>query len=269
METELRRVVVTRPIEQADSWCNHLAKMGLETVALPMLEISKVDTAEQIQPIKNALMALDEFSTLIFVSQNAVAHGFDWIENYWPQFPEKVVCLAVGAKTQALLSERLAFYGRALKVYAPSEAESRAPMDSEALLAMPLLQRVEGEKILIFRGCGGRTKLYDELVDRGALVQYCELYERCLPQNAHEQFATINFDVERDIVTVFSGETLQNFHDVIAASPLDAWSNVALVVPSQRVAEQAYEMGYRNVVAAVNATEPAMWQAVKGTMQNG
>ncbi len=273
MVTELnKRVVVTRPLDQAESWCKHISNMGvdmdLEPLVLPMLEIVKVDQPEQINVIKNALLELDGFSILIFVSQNAVAHGFDWIETYWPQFPDKVACLAVGAKTQEALAERLAFYGRTLKVYAPSDAEGPMPMDSEALLSMPILQKVENEKILIFRGCGGRTKLFDELSSRGAIVSYCELYDRNLPQRATEQYSSANIDVKRDIVTVFSGETLQNFHRVLQASPPENWSELAMVVPSRRVADQARSMGYEQVVAAVNATEPAMWQAVKPFLIN-
>ena len=253
-----KRVIVTRPSDQADAWCDYWREQGVDALAVPVLDIVSVSGETQKQRIKNQILALDEYAIAIFVSQNAVAHGWQWIDDYWPQFPAGVLCLAVGLKTQQALAEHLVAHAQPLS----QSMDSDSAMDSESLLSQADLQQVVGKKILIFRGCGGRTKLQDVLSERGAQVEHCELYERCLPQGAAQQLAAAQLDPERDIVALFSGESLQNFHQAIDTNTVASWQKLTLVVPSPRVQEQARHCGYSRVFAAENATEHAMAQTV-------
>lgn len=209
------------------------------------------------QAVKNHILELDDFSILIFVSQNAVAHGFSWIDDYWPQFPEALSCLAVGAKTEQAVRKRLEHFG----LSTASQISADSKMDSEALLAMPILADVKDKKILIFRGLGGRTKLNETLHARGAIVSHCELYERKLPPAAAEQLKQLGLNIENDIVTVFSGESLVNLHALLK-NETQNWQDLAIVVPSARVSEQAATLGFKKIAQALNATEEAMHQAL-------
>lgn len=260
----------TRPVEQNRSWLARLHKAGFDTIDLPFLSITAVENKRDIEQIKTRILHLDQYKIIIFVSQNAVSHGLDWIESYWPQCPVDISWYAVGTKTAGLLKAGLdKVFNEDIQVHAADSA-----MTSENLLSLPSLARVSGERICVMRGLGGRPKLMDALVERGAHVDLCELYERRIPAAAYQRFNDIlqkqyacNFKLERNYIVVFSGETLNNFYTLLTRIETeDASSNLiemfkqalSLFVPSERVAMQARELGFSQVLCAKNATEGAM-----------
>ncbi len=254
-----KRVVITRPEAQSGPWSQQLQAEGYNTVAVPVLEIAPVDDEAHIQAVKSSILTLDDYAVLIFVSQNAVEYGFNWIEDYWPQFPTGLTCLAVGTKTEQAMAQRLAKLG----IPAQNTNEDNSRMDSESLLSLPCLQNVSDIKVLIFRGVGGRTKLYESMQARGAKVKHCELYRRLVPSVAKQQLRDIRLKPGQDIVTLFSGESLQNFDGLLAKSTIENWQELDLIVPSQRVADMALSMGYCRIAQAQNATEEKMYNAIK------
>ena len=173
---------------------------------------------------------------------------------------------AVGATT----AKKLASYGVAVQDLA---ASTGGGMTSEDLLSAEHLQQVDGEKVLIFRGCGGRGHLADELRKRGAKVDYCELYERVLPAAAQAQLLQLIADTEASsaqrLVSLHSGESLQNLLAVLAqfAPPeqqrVQAWmNNSVFLVPSARIVAAAQAAGFKRVICAENATDKAMTAAL-------
>lgn len=261
-ELENLHVVVTRPQAQAEPWAQKLRDLGAVTSVISLLEIVPVSGDAQIQAVKNCILNLDLFCKAIFVSQNAVNLGFEWIENYWPQLPMGVDFFAVGETTARQLEER------GVPVTDLARAQAGA-MDSEALLASPALQQVAGEKIVIFRGLGGRPHLGEVLSARGAQVSYCEIYERKLPAGSAAEFAQLlaQYTAQANsllVITVHSGEALQNLHILsqgFGKLP-QADANTYLLVPSQRVADLATAAGWAHVVAAQNATDACMLQGL-------
>lgn len=258
------RIISTRPVHQASAWIERIDQSGYRAVSLPALDIVPVKDDEKRNRIRSQLQKLDEFKTLIFVSQNAVSIGCDWIDEYWPQFPLGVCALGVGAKTLQALRERFDVWGVANASALPQLMNNTFQgMNSEELLASETLQDVSAAKILIFRGCGGRTKLMETLQARGAVVEHCEVYHRELPQESVQQCRSLKLNPEKDIATLFSGESLENFTTLIKNADIKDWQSLALVLPSERVGEIAKSMGYQKCEVAENATEDAMWQALK------
>lgn len=218
-------------------------------VNIPLLTIEPVSSDNDKQAIKNQVLNLEHFAHIIFVSQNAVAHGFEWIENYWPQLPIGISFYAVGAKTAA-----------AVQRYNVTVTQCGEAMNSEALLALPALQAVNDQKILIFRGKGGRPKLAVELEARGAQVRYCELYERLLPKAAMAQCRQIAQMNAQHIIPIFSGDTLSNLMQVLPATMNK--NSITLVLPAERVATLARQLGFIHIYVAKNASEAAMLHAI-------
>ncbi len=258
------RIISTRPKHQASAWVERIQQSGYAVAPLPVLEIVPVKDEEARNRIRAQLQKLDEYKILIFVSQNAVRFGCDWIDEYWPQFPVGVSVLGVGAKTLEALQTRFREWGVDNNAVLPQRAfNAFQGMNSEELLASESLQNVNNEKILIFRGCGGRTLLMDSLQERGAKVEHCELYHRTLPPESQQLCSELKINPENDVVTLFSGESLENFTALMKNANISEWQSLALVVPSERVGQVATTMGYKKCEVAENATEEAMWQALK------
>lgn len=270
-------IVVTRPKAQAEAWAARLRDLGATTSVASLLEIVPVSETAQIQAVKNCILNLDVYCKAIFVSQNAVEHGFEWIDNYWPQLPIGLDFFAVGETT----AKQLQTHGAKVTDLAQSQTGA---MTSETLLQSPALQEVEGEKIVIFRGLGGRPHIGEVLRARGAQVSYCELYERVLPAESAQKFAAILSPLTRKlqlsskssltsnsqsgdklVLVLHSGEALENLHKIMRELSFDAraiMANIYVLVPSQRILEVAEALGFINVFAAQNATEASMLQGL-------
>lgn len=255
-------LLVTRPPTQANVWAEQLASLGVVSHAIPVLELVALKSPEQVQAIKNCVLDFDLFQKAIFVSQNAVDFALNWLEDYWPQLPMGIDYFAVGEATARALQ------ARGLKVSALGAAEQGA-MNSETLLQAPELQQVAGEKIIIFRGLGGRGLMGEILRERGAQVSYCELYERCLPATAPaaltDFFSSSTVPAHRLAIATHSGESLQLFLQALNQAAVVDQSRVRqlpLLVPGERVAALAEAQGFTQVICAENATDKAMTQAL-------
>lgn len=251
------QVIVTRPLTQGFPWAEQLREQGAEVECIPLLDIRPLQEPEQQQAIKNGVLELDRYQKVIFVSQNAVEYGCDWIENYWPQLPIGVAFFAVGETTARQLQ------ARDFPVTDLASSQTGA-MTSEALLQAPGLQQVAGERILIMRGQGGRPQMGQVLAERGAQVDYCELYQRCLPESAAASFASLLASAAHHlpvIITLHSGEALENLK-IVLGEHQSVLNQCYLLVPSQRVLELARAAGLTRVVAAQNATDACMLQGL-------
>lgn len=259
------RIVITRPGQQAEAWAQQLQSLGFQTESIALLEIRELALEHQINLIKEKVLHLDNYQKVIFVSQNAVAYGMRWIENFWPQLPVGLEYFAVGATT----AMRLTGYDLPVADLAISET---GDMTSEALLQAPQLQHVQDEKILIMRGLNGRGHLAEELRLRGAKVDYCEVYERYLPSGAASQLQQL-FDREEVhagsiVFSVHSGESLKNMlllvNQLKHTMPdlLGQLNACPLLVPSARVEIMAKESGFIRTICAHNATDKAMTAAL-------
>jgi uroporphyrinogen-III synthase len=252
-------IVVTRPVAQAGPWAERLRSEGATTSIISLLEIVPVSDDSHIRAIKNRILDFDLYSKAIFVSQNAVDQAFEWLEDYWPQLPYGVDFFAVGETTARQLQ------GRGLKVTDLTHSQTGA-MTSETLLQSPALQTVAGEKIVIFRGLGGRPHIGEVLRERGAQVDYCELYERVLPERSGEAFTQLlSQPIHNLVVVVHSGEALENLRKIVrqmTVTSAQVMLKIHVLVPSERILELAKAAGFARVFAAQNATEASMLQGL-------
>ncbi|MCC5888835.1 MAG: uroporphyrinogen-III synthase [Gammaproteobacteria bacterium] len=231
--------LVLRPQPGADETVAALAAAGIEALALPVLgrEALAEDAA-----MRASIQALAENRLVIFVSPAAVEFGMALIDRYWPQYPVTVHWVAVGERTR----QALAAWG--VKALTPADEDER----SEGLLALPELQAVAEEKVLIMRGRGGRELLADSLRERGARVSFLELYERVpLPVTLPEPGLLAG-------MVVTSVAVLQ----ALLASGGEALKAVPMIVPSERVMEAARQAGFHHVCCAHGAGPAATVAAI-------
>lgn len=242
-----QRILLTRPAAQQQSLRKAIEQAGGCVTSQPLLEIHALEEAKAKQSAINLIQHLDHYQFVIFISTNAVQFGGDLIEDYWPQFPAGVQVIAIGESTAREASSRFA-----CTVVRPS-----AGGDSEAVLALPELALLQDSRVAIIRGQGGRELLAKTLGDRGASVDYIEVYRRCPARLEADDFAARLFNPPCSAITVHSGESLLRLIE-LSADNIDKVTLLPLVVPSSRVAEQAREAGFRQVFNAGGATDAAM-----------
>lgn len=247
------RVLVTRPAGQADAFQEVLAEAGacpLHYPALAILPLSPDDDSPEARAARACMLDADRFDTAIFVSTNAVEAGLAWMEHFWPQWPQGLRCIAIGAAT----ARALAAHG--LFALAPGEAEN-----TEALLTLPELQHMAGRRVMIVRGVGGRAAMAQALRDRGAEVRFCEVYRRALPTGAPPLGEWLARE-RVQCLTAASGETLENMVTLAADAPGRLLA-LPVVVPGARVVALARDLGFCRVLEAVNASPGAMLEALR------
>ena len=233
-----KTIVVTRPAHQADALCELISAHGGAVLRFPVLEIAEPKNPPLPVQVQ-ALLA--DARLVIFVSPNAVDYGMKVIDSSGG-LPDSVKVAAIGQGT----SKKLALRGRPADVF-PSKR-----FDSEALLAMDELTSVSGQRIVIFRGVGGREHLADTLRQRGAQVDYIECYQRILPNNDTTELSSALAKKSIDAVVVTSNEGLQNLHDMLNTDDRHRLLKVQLFVVSERGRELAQTLGFARQAVIVS-----------------
>jgi len=226
-------VLVTRPAGQAAGLLAQLRHLGASPILFPTLEIlPPADTAA----LARRLAELPNYDLAIFVSPTAVQYGLAGI----PAWPVGLRAAGIGQGTAAAL--RAAGIGQVL---APS-----AGGDSEHLLAHAALADMAGQRVLIFRGEGGRQLLADTLAARGARVDYAECYRRGLP--VVDPVALLDTWRQGGIqaVTVLSSQGLDNLFTLLGENNAELIRATPLFASHPRIAEHARALGVSHASAA-------------------
>jgi uroporphyrinogen-III synthase len=315
-----QRILITRPAGRADDLAAAIAGAGGVAVHVPMMTVEPLDAGRDAEHWQRAMQNLQQLATyrrVIAISVNAVHYGMRWLRDLQgPAAISKagIEWYGIGAATAA----EFARWG--LDARGGGEGAT-----SEALLALPDLQQVRGESILILRGVGGRETLAGVLRERGANVEYAECYRRGAPRLDAAQRLLLR-RAGFAAVCVNSAETLRNFFDAANSSALRAdapavtsalqvdapavtstlradapavtsalqvdhpavfpaldtdvpavtatlrtdgsasiseeYRTTALLVPSERVAREASELGFERVIVAANAGTEATLAAL-------
>jgi len=236
------RVLVTRPQQQAQQLNALIEEAGGEAISLPMLAVEESVDAESAQRCQ----FISGYDWVIFISQNAVRYALSILpENNWM---DSTAVAAIGQSTGNALHQA----GFSIDLQPDEE------MNSEGLLNAFADQDLSKKKVLIIRGVGGREALATGLRERGALVDYAEVYRRYCPEIDLQQLSQI-IKQGLDVVTIASGETLQNFASIISDADLSDTQkqrlrSCPLVVASERIRLLAQQLGFSDTV--VVADEP-------------
>ncbi len=225
-----RVILVTRPAHQSVALAEAIRAAGGEALLFPALEIVPVEP----QSLAPLLTRLSEFDTAIFISPNAAQFGIAAIREV-AALPDGIEVFAVGPGT-----------AKTLETLGLSAVTVPAGQDSEALLALPQLDRVAGKRIAIFRGVGGRPLLADTLRARGATVEYVECYRRRCPDVDADPLLQRWADVSA--VTVASAETLHNLATMMGDRGAGLLRATPLFVPHAKIAEAARLFGVAEVI---------------------
>lgn len=243
-------IAVTRPPEQATKLNAAIEAAGGEVLSFPLLEITSL---RDLSAFHAAIQPLSQFDWVIFISSNAVQYGMPLLQQ--ASVPDTLKFAAIGPST----AQALQAYG-VTDILTP---ESR--FDSESLLALPALQHMQGKRVLIVRGVGGREVLANTLKQRGADVVFGECYRRVNPQVTAAPLAHAHAQGRLQAIVITSSEALRFLLDLAGdASWLPA---VPLFVNHARIAEQAAVHGLQ-VRCTGQAGDEAMLQLLQQHFQS-
>ncbi len=226
-------ILVTRPAHQADSICQAIEAAGGNAIRWPVLRIEDRTHGEQAQ---SAVKRLHEFDLSLFVSENAARFGVKLI---------RAVGFAPSSKPVFAVGR-----GTAHSLHALGVPQPRYPPDdpsSEGLLSLPELQRtrVSGQRILIFRGEGGRELLAETLEKRGAQVEYAEVYRRAQAPSDPVLVSRHWEQGRLDIILVTSTDGLRALVKMLSAREGERLFATPLLVVGPRMAALVRSLGFR------------------------
>ena len=235
-------VVLTRPQADSERLSEALQNEGFQTRVMPIITIEAIPTAEQAPA-----PSVSDDALCIFISANAVRFGLPQLGSALARDSDLTV-IAVGNKTRDTLA------AEGIQAQVPVRA------DSEGLLAMPALSAPDSRDVVIVKGEGGRELLASELTGRGARVTEWECYRRCWPEVDVSGLIEISAGL---IFQASSGEMVSRLSELLAGGGQADLFQSSIIVPSDRVARRATEIGWGQVIRAEDASDDAFIRALK------
>ncbi|MBA4342515.1 MAG: uroporphyrinogen-III synthase [Methylibium sp.] len=237
-----RRLLLTRPRQQAGAWAESLAAFGVEVRLLPLIEIAAAaDPAEARQ----AWAELPQAALAMFVSPNAVA-GFFAARPPGAGWPSQALAATVGpGSARALLDAGVP----PAQIVQP--AADAASLDSEHLWPQLASLDWQGRLALILRGEGGRDWLGQRLLERGAEVRYRSVYQRRCAQLVAAEAEVLAEALARPQAHAWlfsSSEAVDCLQQRLA--PQADWAYSLCVATHARIAARAEALGFGHVVLA-------------------
>jgi len=235
-----RRVLITRPKEQAAVWVQALRARGLDAQALPLIDIAPVEDAA---PLREAWATLADQQLVMFVSANAVAQFFA-VRAALQHWPIGTLAGSTGPGTTGAL--RAAGVPEAAIV----EPAPGATLDSESLWMRLRHRDWKGKGALIVRGEEGRDWLADTLRSAGAQVSFLAAYRRMPPRMDLEGRAVLAqalAHAERHCWVFSSSQAIQHLRALAQEWAAYRGLGGTALVPHPRIAQAASEAGFDDV----------------------
>lgn len=250
-----KRVLVTRPREQAVDLVERLEAMGAEAIEAPMIRILP---PEDYGPLDDACARAGEFDWIVFSSANGV-----------DAFIERLLAgpgdlRALGGVKLCVVgpgtAERLTRHG--LKVdLTPTEYRADA-----VVRAMTETADVAGAKVLLPHADIGREIIADELRKRGAEVTEVVAYRTVAVEPEREGEPDIYrmlLDRRIDVVTFTSASAVRSFVRVLGAEPAsDLLRATAVASIGPVTAEAAAQYHIESAIVPSSHTIPALVEAI-------
>jgi len=246
------RCLVTRAQPQADRQVQALHGLGVQAVALPLLDIGPAPAPDAVRAAWTTLAARH---LVMFVSANAVQRFFALRPPAVPGWPAGVRAAAPGRGTVAAL--------RAAGVPASacvSPAEDAAQSDSEALWDVLRHEGWQGRDVLVVRGEDGRDWLADTLRAQGAQVQCLAAYTLAAPSLAPAAAAALAAARAEPARHLWLLASRQAVAQLPALAPGAGWQGAHALASHPRIAAAARAAGFGHVAEVpADAAAVAAW----------
>ena len=257
-----KRVLVTRPRDQAGEMVDRLTVLGAEAIEAPMIRIVPPDDDG---PLKQAARNAAAFDWIVFTSANAVeAFMTALLEG-----PRDIRAMAgpqlctVGSGT----AERLARHGIRVDLV-PDEFRAEA-----VVAALAQHGAVDGSRVLVPRADIGRDVIADGLRVAGAHVTDVVAYKTVLEDAQQEDGPDVYrmlLDQAIDVVTFTSPSAVRNFTQIYGVEQTtDLLKNTIVAVIGPVTGDAAIQLGIPVAVVPAVSTIPALVDAIATYVSRG
>lgn len=241
----MKRILVTRPRAQTDSFIDGLRTAGFEPICFPVIKIRPI---EDITALKKAIAQLNCYAWVVFTSVNAVDVVFDKFSNF---SGAGVKFAAIGPKTAKALKAR-------------GITPDFVPQEYVAEAILPGLGDLKNKWILLPRAEIARQGLPEAIVRAGGTAHEISVYKTLPTQPDAEGLAALKAGV--DVVTFTSASSVENFVAILRQNKLDPLNlpNNPLFACIGPITERAArEEGLLNLVVAKEYTTDGLIEAIR------
>ena len=225
--------LVTRPAHQSGPLNQLLTNAGFNPINFPTIAIVAASPTPFLRDLQENIKHYD---LVLFVSRNAVDFSFKFLDS--SRLPASLQFGVIGKGSWLALK----------KQGIESQLIPANSYNSEGLLESPGLQQMIDRRVLIMRGQEGRNLLGDTLRERGARVDYCEVYRRQLPAVSAQDYAKLVAGHDPDIVIFTSAEGIKNCFQLVSEEQARQLRELPWLLISDRMRETARDLGHNGEI---------------------
>jgi len=215
-------LISTRPQKTNLQLSDELKKSEINLLSFPLTEIHALNS---YQIFDGVIKNIKTYQHIIFISTNAVHFFLERVKKLSLQIPKNLIFSSIGPTTKLLLQKKLS-----VDVHFPIKT-----FDSEHLLKEKIYNNVEGQKILIIRGEGGRETLKNALEEKGGIVNYGECYVRKYVDIDLIQLKNDLVNYHHQFILFSSTNSAKHFIDQLHNIETDWLQNIKIIVNHKKI----------------------------------
>ena len=246
-----KRILITRPEEQAKDFIEALKAQGAEPISFPTIRI--ISPRDWVK-VDNAIENLTTYDVLIFTSVNGVKFFFQRLKEKGKNIGslKKLKMVAIGPKTAAAIERRH------LRV-------DIVPKKFQAESVVEALEKkgITGKRFLLPRAEKARDVLPKEITKRGGHIDVVTVYRTDKGEGNIQEVKELLRKRLIHVITFTSSSTVKNFVELLAEKNISKMIQGVVVASIGPItADTAASLGIRTDIMAKSYTIPGLVKAI-------
>ena len=246
-----KRILVTRPEEQAAGFTKALSELGAQCVLLPTIKIVPPESWEELD---KAIENLSGYDWVLFTSINGVHYFFERLRgaNKDARDLKGIKIGVIGPKTKEALRER----------------GIHADLIPDTYWSEGVAEKIEGynlrgKRVLLPRSKIARDYLLKKLNSYGAIVDEVESYQSIQPKYSQSVLNKLLKKGTIDLITFTSPSTVNNFLTLLREKPIyDEMLKIEVACIGPITAQRAAQEGFKVAIVPDEYTVDSLLSAI-------
>jgi uroporphyrinogen III methyltransferase/synthase len=246
-----KRIVVTRPEDQAEGFIRALSELGAQYLLFPTI---KIVPPASWKDLDRAIDGLSRYDWIIFTSVNGVKYFFERLNGARKdaRHLKGIKIGVIGPKTKAALMDR----GVSADLI-PDKYQAECVVGE--LESHPL----DGKRVLLPRPAIARDYIPTKLKNFGSIVDVAEVYQIVQPEYSQAQLGELFKNGRIDMITFTSPSAVDNFLALFEGKSIyEEIPNVEVACIGPITAQKASESGLKVTVISDEYTVEGLIRAI-------